>query len=471
MTGKSKKYQRSLLIVLIVICMGIIVGGGVRYIEKLQSNLRDNAIQNVLNVTIQQRQAFDNFISGDRERLHSYADYFALHDHSNPQEVQQLLTMFKGVDATCMIMCLDEGWFCASISDQVHQVEGETLEVYRQLTGNGVRDNYIGLLSGVPKFSYYEEFTFKSGHRGLIQKSYDRSKVLETFSLSLYDGRGYGYILDQNGDILLRSVPETSSGRTYDNVFTALTDTHSPQEDINAFRAAMSGQETGSIIFTGDNGRFVYTYTPLESLSDWYLLSIVPIDAIREEAEQMLRDTQTTLGILIVILLLCGVFILLIWRTHKDIAAKDQEAQYQAQLFDVFTSYLSRNTDDIYLMLNHDTNAVEYISPNVEQVMGVKPEDLIRFLKEADMAEDPQEALACYDAVAALKPGEASEARSKVRVNPKTGERRFFLENVYCVEIQGKRKRVVYFSARTKERKSPDPLADSLLSTSDAADA
>lgn len=65
--------------------MGIILVGGVRYVESLRSNLSVQAVQNVLAVTKQQRQAFDTFIAGDRERLHSFAEYFARNDHSSPR--------------------------------------------------------------------------------------------------------------------------------------------------------------------------------------------------------------------------------------------------------------------------------------------------------------------------------------------------------------------------------------------------
>ena len=91
MFEKIKKHQRALLVLLIVICMGIILVGGLCYVQKLQRNLEENAVQNVMTVTVQQRQAFDNFISGERERLHSYADFFA-RGGTDPEDIQHQLT-------------------------------------------------------------------------------------------------------------------------------------------------------------------------------------------------------------------------------------------------------------------------------------------------------------------------------------------------------------------------------------------
>ena len=467
MIEKIKKNQRPLLVILIVACMGIIMAGAVRYLRNLQNNLTDSAIQDVMNVTLQQKQSFDNFISMDRERLHSYAEYFSQHGHDVSADDQDLLGVFAEADANFAVICLEDQWTTSSNHGKVMHTE---LDEYRSLSGSGIRDNYVGLVSGVPKFAFYETFTFQNGHPGLVQKSYDRSTVLETFSLSLYDGQGYGYILSQNGDILLRSAPSTGA-RVYANVFDALADTHSPQEDVDAFRAAIEAQETGSIIFDGDNGRFIYTYTPLESVDNWYLLSIVPVEVIREEADQMLRDTQMTMWMLLLILVICAVLALLIWRTNKDLRAKDRETEYQTRLFEVFTTYLSRNTDDVYMMLDHETEELEYVSPNVERVLGVKGGHVIDALQASDMEGDAAAVMAYYDKVCSLAPGEAAPPRSTERVNPQTGEHKYFLEKAYCADIQGRRKRVVYISDRTQERRTQDSLADALRMARAASDA
>ncbi len=461
MFEKVKKHQQILLVGLIVLCMGSVLAGGIRYLRILQNTLRDNVVQNVINATIQQRQSFDDFISRDREQLNSYADYFSVYSHSNPEEIQQLLTLFAGIDAECMVMCLDEGWVCGSMHSNILQMDEKDLNVYRSLPDNGVRDNYTGLFSGKPQFCYYEAFTFNNGHRGVIQKVYDRSKILETFTLSLYDGRGYGYIVDQNGDILLRSVPATSR-RVYDNVFDALTDTHSPKEDIDDLFVALHAQETGSIIFDGDNGRFIYTYTPLESVNDWYMLSIVPMTDISAEADEILHYSQTSLIILTVILFICALFGMLIRYTQRDIKAKDREIAYQEQLFEIFATYLSNNTNDVYMMLNYDTHNIEYISPNAERVMGVKEDELIDYIQTADLTADPDEMRNFYAEVNNLKPGEGSKTRSTERINPRTGEHKYFLETAYCISIQGEKKWVSYISDRTQERKIQASLTEAL---------
>lgn len=76
-----------------------------------------------------------------------------------------------------------------------------------------------------------------------------------------------------------------------------------------------------------------------------------------------------------------------------------------------------------------------------------------------------------YTKVKALRPGERAEPRNTERVNPKTGERKYFLESAYCVDIQGLKKRVSYLSDRTKEWKIQENLAEALHMAQAANDA
>jgi len=452
-----KKNQRSFLVVLIVICMGIILAGGVRYVETLRNNLQENAIQNVMTVTMQQQQAFDNFAAGDRERLHSFAEYFSRNSHNDVDEIQHQLTLFNDVEATYSVICLDDGWFCSNSSEDIFQLEEEDLSFYRSLTGSGVRETYIGLFSHKPRFGYYETFTFNNGHRGLIQKSYDRSSVSEAFSLSFYNGQGLAYVVNQKGDILLRSIGMIDN-KLHDNIFDIVLSLYGRDTEIGSFKDALSARETGSTIFSGDRGAYLYTYVPVESLDECYLVSIVPMNAITAETDQMLLDSQMALGLLALVLIICTVFVVLMWRTHKDMEAKDKQIEYHAQMFDIFATYLANNTGDVYMVLDHDTNTVEYVSPNVKRVLGVSQEKVSDALHNIES----DSAVGYYSELQSLTPGKAAKPRRTERINSETGERKCFLENAYCTSVQGRMKLVIYISDRTQEQQTQQSLTEAL---------
>ena len=96
MIEKIKKHQRTLLVAVIAVCMVAAIAGGVQYFNKLKNNLLNSAIQDVMNVTLQQKQSFDDFISMDRERLHDCAEYFSKNGHDSSEDMQDLLAVFAG---------------------------------------------------------------------------------------------------------------------------------------------------------------------------------------------------------------------------------------------------------------------------------------------------------------------------------------------------------------------------------------
>ena len=459
MLRKSKNAQRVWLAALIAVCMGVILIGGLGYVRGLRKNLRESAIQNVMTVTVQQQQAFDNFVDGDRERLHSCAEYFSRNRHDG--DLQDLLSIFAGTDANFAVVCLDEDWIYSSNHGKVTHSGPEEMDEYRSLSGSGIRGNYVGLTSGVPKFAFYETFTFADGHSGLVQKSYDRARISDEFSLSFYNDQGLAYVINTDGEILLRPAG-TQDGVLHDNIFDLLSGQYGRQDGIDGFIAALSADEAGTVIFTGKSGRYVCTYVPVRSVDDWYLISIVPEDAIMEETDRMLLNSQTALGILAFVLALCAVFILLFWRTQRDMREKDQAIEYQEQFFEIFSTYLANNTNDVYMMLDHETDEVEYVSSNVERVLGAGREDVVGVLQASDMETDPEASQAYYDEVCALTPGQSAKPRVTERINARTGEHRWFLESAYCATIQGKRKRVVLISDRTRERQTQNNLAEAL---------
>lgn len=190
MLKRILKHQRVYLSLLIVICMGSILWGAIYYISSLRSRLMDQAINNVLTVTTQQQQAFDKFISGDRERVHSFAKYLMKTDSDDTESILHWLNTFNDVDAIYSVINLETGQFYNNKSSEIYQMDETVLEFYRRFSGSGVRDPYKGLYSDDIMFGYYECFSFADGVQALIQKSYDCSKVSQTFSLSFYNDQG-----------------------------------------------------------------------------------------------------------------------------------------------------------------------------------------------------------------------------------------------------------------------------------------
>ena len=468
MMEKLKKYRQLGLVLPIIFCLGVIVYGGINYITGLRDNLTVQAIENVLAVTRQQQQSFDNFIMADRERLHSYADYFAKRGDNGPNDAQELLNLFDDVKAVYAVACLDSrqgGWLATSADYDYQYLEEKTREEYRAFEDSGVRSSYISLFSETPMFGYYEKFSFSNnGHTGVIQLSYEVDTFTDAFSLSFYNGQGLTYVVDQDGNILLRSAGMMGD-HLYGNIFEIINGTRLNQADVDRFAQSLSSREPGTLTYEGERGTYIYAYVPMEAVDNWFLVSVVRQEAITEEANDILMSSQQALALLAGLLVICVVFGIAIWVINRSIRKRDNEIGYQAALINIFSTYLSRNTDNVFMLLDAETVKMDYTSPNVERVLGLPMDQIagdVNLFQPKHMIDGPDEPGDYLASLCRLEPGTEVEDIYLEWVNPRTQEQLWMLESAYCTQVQGRKKLVFYISDRTQERKTQNNLTEAL---------
>ena len=143
-------------------------------------------------------------------------------------------------------------------------------------------------------------------------------------------------------------------------------------------------------------------------------------------------------------------------------AKKDREIQYQERIFEIFSNFLAENVDDIYMMLDGTGENVEFVSSNVERVLGLPWEKVSGSLDYLGKAKYLSGDTVSREDLRAMEPGARMEDLETERVNRRTGEHKWFRESVYCVSVQGTKKIIVYISDRTREREAQDTLSEAL---------
>ena len=133
-------------------------------------------------------------------------------------------------------------------------------------------------------------------------------------------------------------------------------------------------------------------------------------------------------------------------KNKKRLNAKELEIKYREQLFGMLVD----NTDDIYIMFSPEGFAVEYVSPNIEKLLGVSADDVRHDIRAlVDSAVDPSCDPAAED-IECLGEGECLQIdRERIRKN--TGERRWYQETLYRESINGVDKYILVLSDRTRE--------------------
>lgn len=444
-----------------IVCFACILVGGFRYVNAVQNNLMKLAVSNVLTVTQQQQQAFDNFITKDRERLHSYVMDFTAYNFEDAESIRSKLSLFSEVEALYTLINLETGDYYNNKTTEMLRMTEEELALYSELSGSGVRSLYTGLYAEGERFGYYESFTFSDGSRGLFQKGYDAAEITEEFSLSFYNEQGTAYVIGKQGDILMRPhASHTVYGGS--NLFDMIGLEDKNQGEWEDFQAALDKRESGVLFADTESEDYVYTYVPIENVEEWYLVSVVPKAVIMDEANQIINDSQATVFVALIVFVVLMIVFVMMRTFRKNIHEKNQEIEYQEELFDVFSTYLSENTDDVYMMLEGEGLSVDYVSPNAERVLGIsRPEDVRDIILSGYFKDEEGKEENAYN-LCELKTGESLEPRDVEWVNPNTGEYKCFQEKMYCVTLQGVRKIVIYISDRTKEREIQKDLSTAL---------
>ena len=141
---------------------------------------------------------------------------------------------------------------------------------------------------------------------------------------------------------------------------------------------------------------------------------------------------------------------------------KNQEIRYQEQIFEIFSTFLSDNIDDVYMMLDAGGKRAEFVSSNIERVLGIPWQVIMEDVGQIGHAEYITGSEIGWAGLSALEPGMALEPMETERIHQKTGERKWFRESVYCVLVQGIQKIVIYISDRTKEKQIENTLSEAL---------
>lgn len=164
----------------------------------------------------------------------------------------------------------------------------------------------------------YVSCKLADGRRGYLTKEFRIDDIIDTFSLSYYGGEGFSYIADSNGTVLIppadkRDIPDSIACCGY-------------------LKALPENSMTGWTILND----IFYCYMPIGVGSDWHLVSVVDMELITREADQIVSQTYALLAV--VIMTIVVIMIITMRRTLK--ASRDAENQ------NLYTEHIFNNVPE-----------------------------------------------------------------------------------------------------------------------------
>ena len=210
------------------------------------------------------------------------------------------------------------------------------------------------------------------------------------------------------------------------------------------------------------DGKNYYLVYEKSDIQDWMFLGLVQADIVNASMNSLQRSTILLVSA-VVFCIAAFLISLVIQKNRTNLRKKDTEILYRDELF----QKLSMNVDDVFLMLDAKTYQADYVSPNVEKLLGITVEQIrkdISILGKLHIAEqgDPGK-----NYLEEIRVHEQREWDFEY-VHLKTGEKRWFHNIAMGSELNGKKKYILVMSDRTADWKMNQALSEAVRSAETA---
>ena len=453
---KKKQFMKKRLGVFaaaIVLIIGVSMVG-IQYTRFVSKTVYQESTSHLTEIFHQSNKALNELVNKNLTYLHMWSAY--LQKASTEKEICDYIN--KVQEETGF-----SGFYFLSFDGNYKTITGETgyLGLQGNLDDKITQRNDIIMNAALPGKSQMLVFAcpevngiYQGFEYDAIAVAYDNSDIVKVLDISAFQGNAGGYVVHSDGRVVIDHAPE--SWKTAYNFIAVLRDHSGLSEDeIMAFSEELKQGHTGAMLVNLE-GRNYYLIYEKVNIQDWELLGIVPADIVNASMNELQFSTLIIVGALL-FSIAAFIIVMILRKKRLNIKSKNTQILYRDEMF----KKLSMNVDDVFLMVDAKTARVDYVSPNVEKLLGIT----VKQIKENIYV------------LGKLHPQDTEGQRSKhlkgllvneqrewdfEYVHKKTGEQRWFHIIAMGSEIEKKQKCIIVMSDRTADRKMNQALSDAV---------
>ena len=453
---KKKQFMKKRLGVFaaaIVLIIGVSMVG-IQYTRFVSKTVYQESTSHLTEIFHQSNKALNELVNKNLTYLHMWSAY--LQKASTEKEICDYIN--KVQEETGF-----SGFYFLSFDGNYKTITGETgyLGLQGNLDDKITQRNDIIMNAALPGKSQMLVFAcpevngiYQGFEYDAIAVAYDNSDIVKVLDISAFQGNAGGYVVHSDGRVVIDHAPE--SWKTAYNFIAVLRDHSGLSEDeIMAFSEELKQGHTGAMLVNLE-GRNYYLIYEKVNIQDWELLGIVPADIVNASMNELQFSTLIIVGALL-FSIAAFIIVMILRKNRLNIKSKNTQILYRDEMF----KKLSMNVDDAFLMVDAKTARVDYVSPNVEKLLGIT----VKQIKENIYV------------LGKLHPQDTEGQRSKhlkgllvneqrewdfEHVHKKTGEQRWFHIIAMGSEIEKKQKCIIVMSDRTADRKMNQALSDAV---------
>ena len=444
----------------ILLLVLLAVGLSVRYISFVSQTIYQESTSHLEEVLHKSNNMLKEMVRKNLTYLHLYNGFLA--STSDEAEIQAYIEAAQ--QDTGFV-----GFYFLSYDGNYMTVTGETgyLGLQANLDEKLSKGEDIVMnaaLPGKPQMLVFASPKTQGSYRGFaydaIAIAYYNDAVLKLLDNSAFQGNASNYVIYPDGRVVIDH--SVNRKETVYNFIAMLRDySDLSEKQILALSDAFAQGSSGNLrVKLGDTSYYlVYEGTAVQS---WTMLGLVPVRVVNASLDKLwLRTAQIVAGITVGMAVL--VILLIVRRSHTTLRRKNTEISYRDELF----KKLSLNVDDVFLMLDAETAKVDYVSPNIERLLGIPWKEVrqdARVLAALHPKDSPDRD---KNYLEGLLSGQQREWDDEY-VHLETGERRWFHIVAMGSEVEGRTKHILVMSDRTADKQVNQALSDAVAAAETA---
>ena len=458
-----KKWRRPAAALL---ALAVLLGGiCYRYFLFMSQTVYRESTSHLSEILRKSDNMLNHLVSRNQMLLHLWNDF--LKNASSEEQIRSSLNEMQKETGCAALYFLASDGSCMTQDGEKSSLGSQTDLDTQLFAGEDVVVNAV--LPGKPQMLVFACPEMSGTYRGFaydaIAIAYYNDTVLSAIDNSAFEGTSHNYVVYPDGRVVLDSEADGENG-SEESVYNFLAELRSSSNLSDKAFDALSDDfaqgRDGSLMLTLHGTRYYLVYENT-GIQDWIMLSLVPVSVVNASMDTLWHRTVeivTAIACLLMVLLIA----LIVHRSRDALRRRDTEILYRDELF----TRLSRNVDDVFFMLDAETSRTDYVSPNIERLLGVPLEQVqqdIRALRALHPKDSPDHD---KNFLAGIQCGEQSEWDADY-AHQQTGERRWFHIVAMGSEVAGRTKYILVMSDRTADRKINQALSEAVAAAEAAS--
>ena len=317
--------------------------------------------------------------------------------------------------------------------------------------GENGRSRFVMLAVRFEQVRSYDGFDYFA-----IAIIFNAEDLQNLIDVKAFNDSGNCFVVLPDGSILLQSREDESGDNFLNELKANYTIKNSSVEDLSQIWSEGSSSEyKGTVIVKNrQNGQEYYlTYISVE-FSDWVLIGLIPSNIVNRS-----MSLFSTITIIVMTVIFASIMVAVVWMLIASNKQRVKEKELEIKSRESLLDLLTENTNDIFMVFSPDDFKGQYISSNVNKVLGLDYEMLkenVGRIGEAIVTDNSSEGL--FEKIEGLKSTQ-SDLQLK---NVSTDEKYWYRMVINPAEYNGKNSYLMMLSDHTKDRKLTADLKEAL---------